>query len=46
MELGKLSCRVKMVSKFQVDTGFVCDKAVVTAAILMDTELHGACRHN
>ena len=26
MELGKVSCRVKMVSKYQVDTVFVCDK--------------------
>jgi len=36
MELGKVSCRVKMVSKYQVDTVFVCDKAVVIVAMLMD----------
>ena len=45
MEVVKMSCRVKMVSKFQVDIGFVCDKAVVTVAMLMDTDLHSVCRH-
>jgi len=43
MELGKVSCRVKMVSKFQVDTIFVCDKAVVIVAMLTDTVSFTQC---
>lgn len=46
MELGKVSCRIKMVSKYQVDTVFVCDKAVGMVAMLTDTDLHSVCRHN
>jgi len=37
VKLGKMSCRVKMVSKYQVDTVFVCGTAVVTIAMLTDT---------
>jgi hypothetical protein len=43
MELGKVSCRVKMVSKFQVDTIFVYDKAVVIVAMLTDTVSFTQC---
>lgn len=32
--LGELDCRRKMASKFQADTGFICDKAAVMAAML------------
>jgi len=46
MELDKVSCRVKMVSKYQVFTIFVCDKAVVIVAMPMDTVLQSVCRHN
>lgn len=43
MEFGKASCRVKIVSKYQVDTVFVCDKAVVIVAMLMDTVSFSQC---
>jgi hypothetical protein len=37
VELGKMSSRVKIVSKYQVDAVFVCVTAVVTIAMLTDT---------
>jgi len=43
MELCKVSCRVKMVSKYQVDTIFVCDKAVVIVAMPTDTVSFTQC---
>lgn len=46
MELGKVSCRVKMVCKIQVDTILVYDKAVVIVAMPTDTVLHSVYRHN
>jgi hypothetical protein len=34
MKYVKLNCRGSMDSKFMVDSGFACSKAVTTAAIL------------
>ena len=34
MNLGQMNCRKKMGFKFLADTGFICAKAPVTAAVL------------
>jgi hypothetical protein len=42
VELGKMSYRVRMVSKYQVDTVFICVTAVVTIAMLTDSYFYTA----
>jgi hypothetical protein len=41
-----MNCRGKMDSKFSVDTGFICNKAPTTAAMLRDKIKNTLCISN